>query len=271
MLVLFDKDDNVMATYRRNIDRYFVFNGVAKIGISCSGTSEDLVIVKQIPFTLRNEDMSNRALYEAAGAVYNEDTGFYELNGLTDITEEQMRTIYNAYVVNLPSGATALFANTQIRTNLPTRTNPGGWISNLDVSYLYANCANLEVVRVGVTILGYMRPNNAEGIFYNCKKLRKVISTINLDKVNSVYNMFYSCAALEDVSIQNLSSNISFVNSPLISLASLQYLINNAANTSAITVTVHADVFAKINDETNTEWHALLAAAEAKQITFATV
>lgn len=220
--------------------------------------------------TVLNTQQGNRALYVSAGAKYNKSTGFYELNELTDITEEQMRIIYNAYFVNFPSGATALLANTQIRTNLPTRTNSGGWVSNFDAAYFYANCPNLEVARAGTAVLGYMKPNVAEGMFYNCKKLRKVIGTINLDKVNSVYNMFYGCAVLEDVSIQKLSANFSLSASYLISLESLQYLINNAANTSAITVTVHADVYAKIQDETNTDWHALLALAREKQITIAT-
>ena len=44
--------------------------------------------------TVLNTQQGNRALYIAAGAVYNEKTGFYELNGLTDITEEQMKVIY---------------------------------------------------------------------------------------------------------------------------------------------------------------------------------
>ena len=44
--------------------------------------------------TVLNTQQGNRALYVAAGAVYNEKTGFYELNGLTDITEEQMKVIY---------------------------------------------------------------------------------------------------------------------------------------------------------------------------------
>ena len=35
-----------------------------------------------------------RPLFEAAGAKYNEATGFYELNGLTDITEAEMVEIY---------------------------------------------------------------------------------------------------------------------------------------------------------------------------------
>lgn len=45
----------------------------------------------------------------------------------------------------------------------------------------------------------------------------------------------------------------------------------NAANTSAITITVHPDVYAKLTDESNAEWYAVLTAAAAKNITFATI
>ena len=40
------------------------------------------------------KDSSLRDLYISAGAKYNETTGYYELNGLTDITEEEMRIIW---------------------------------------------------------------------------------------------------------------------------------------------------------------------------------
>lgn len=271
-LCLFDKEGDLIKSLRANIDGYYVFEGVAKIGISAGNRSTTQIHSYNIQdlTTVLNTEQGNRALYVAAGATYNEQSGFYELNGLTDITEEQMREIYNVYFVNFPSGATALFSNSKIRTNLPPKTNPGGWVSNLEMQYLYANCKELEVARVGATVLGYMKPNIAEGIFYNCNKLRKVIGTINLDKVSSVYGMLRGCEALETINIQKLYANFSFADSPLITLESLQYLINNAANTSPITVTVHADVYAKIQDETNAEWHALIETAAAKQITFAT-
>lgn len=35
-----------------------------------------------------------RSLYEAAGAVWNENTGYYELNGVNDIDEEEMQGIF---------------------------------------------------------------------------------------------------------------------------------------------------------------------------------
>lgn len=82
--------------------------------------------------------------------------------------------------------------------------------------------------------------------------------------------MFQDCILLEYVRIQKIRQSISFSDSPLLSLESLQYLITNADNTLAITVTVHADVYAKIQDETQTEWHALIASAQEKNITFVT-
>ena len=82
--------------------------------------------------------------------------------------------------------------------------------------------------------------------------------------------MVYLCFALVSVRLRGVKYDISFSDSPLISLESLQFMITNAANTSPIIVTVHAAVYAKILDESNADWHALIEAATAKQITFAT-
>ena len=63
---------------------------------------------------------------------------------------------------------------------------------------------------------------------------------------------------------------MSFADSPLIDLASLQYLVTNAANTAAVTVTVHPATYAKLTDTANTAWYAVNTAAAAKNISFAT-
>ena len=183
-----------------------------------------------------------------------------------------MREIYSVYFPNFPGDATALYSRFQIRTNLPVKSNPGGDTYKLEVPYLFAACSQLEVALMGVSkSLGYIIPVYCMGMFYNCFKLKTVLGIIDMQRIsNSIANIFYNCLALEDVNIKNLKVNISFAYSPLISLESLQYLITNAANTSPITVTVHADVYAKIQDETNTDWHALIETAAAKQITFAT-
>jgi hypothetical protein len=223
--------------------------------------------------TVLNTQQGNRALYVAAGAVYNEQTGFYELNGLTDITEEQMREIYvqtnpTKRVTDLCSVLNA----SSIRTNFPF-LNRGGY-KNIDCYAAFANCTNLEVVAFGARDGDNFFPSRIIYAFINCIKLREIKSVLNVTSLesynNKFLNTFSACRALEKILILNLKDNISFSNSPLLSLESLQYLITNAANTSPITVTVHADVYDKIQDEGQVDWHALIETAAAKQITFAT-
>ena len=221
--------------------------------------------------TILNTQQGNRALYVAAGAVYNEKTGFYELNGLTDITEEQMKTIYiQTHGAQRMYNRNNVFESSgTIRTNLPFISYFG---IGLDGKFrcAFLNCAALETVCVTSSI-AYAA--DASYMFERCPKLKKIIGQLDIRNITSNVNvtrMFYQCGLLEDVRISSLKVNISFAYSPLISIESLQYLITNAANTSPITVTVHADVYAKIQDEGQVDWHALIETAAAKQITFAT-
>ena len=220
--------------------------------------------------TVLNTQQGNRALYVAAGAVYNEKTGFYELNGLTDITEEQMKLVYvTSNPTKRVTDLCSVFASSSIRTNLPF-LNRGGY-KPIDCYAAFVNCSNLEVVALGVEDGVIFYPTRIPYMFHNCIKLRTVIGVLDCGNTNQPNDKaFANCRALENIRLNKLKYSISFGNSPLLSLKSMQYLITNAANTSSVTVTVHADVYAKIQDETQTEWHALIETAAAKQITFAT-
>lgn len=275
-LCLFDHNDKLIKSIGDPTNGYFIFVGVAKIGV-CSGIESlaNAMIIKSFDIqdltTVLNTQQGNRALYVAAGAVYNEQTGFYELNGLTDITEEQMKTIYTQ-----THGAQRMYnrnnvfeSASTIRTNLPFISYFG---IGLDGKFrcAFLNCAALETACVTSSIAYAV---DVSYMFERCPKLKKIIGQLDIRNITSNVNvtrMFYQCGLLEDVRISSLKVNISFAYSPLISLKSLQYLITNAANTSPITVTVHADVYTKIQDETQTEWHALIASAQEKNITFAT-
>ena len=60
-------------------------------------------------------------VYVAVGAVWNAKTGFWELNGLKDITNEQMLTIYvetNNFLMN-QSTMEACYCFSKCRTNIP--------------------------------------------------------------------------------------------------------------------------------------------------------
>ena len=278
-LCLFDKDGNVIKVSindgRRDEDKYFFFVGVAKIGISIlASQANDCKIFKfdiQDLTTVLNTQQGNRALYVAAGAVYNQNTGFYELNGLTDITEEQMREIYiQTNPTKRVNSLESIFISLTARTNYYLINNGG---------YIRINCfaallnSSIEIFAACKIKNNTFNVSNIAYIFSGCTKLREIIGIINVDTITESSNLLYAfryCKLLEYVMIYHLKGNISFSDSPLISLESLQYLITNAANTSPITVTVHADVYAKIQDETNAEWHALIETAAAKQITFAT-
>lgn len=229
--------------------------------------------------TVINTQQGNRALYVAAGATYNEGTGFYELNGLTDITEDQMKTIYvQTHTLDQISNMDGVFAGCSFRTNLGfnrslMQTNN----RTLSLYDAFRDNKQLEVLRLSYTDSGTetrVPMLSSFGVaFYGCSALRNIVNVLRLDKLPdnaSLGLIFTGCASLQDIRLKGCKKSIFFGDSPLISLESLQYLITNAANTSAITVTVHADVYAKIQDESNTNWHALLILAREKQITFAT-
>ena len=218
-----------------------------------------------------NTKQGNRALYVAAGAVYNEGTGFYELNGLTDITEEQMRKIYvqTQHAISQSSFSSTFQGLQTIRTNYSLKVT--GAFERINCLAIFADDVNLEVASFGAN--REFHPSNLAYSFRLCRKLHTILGILRCDYISNktgYVGMFSSCSELVTVNLRGVKYDISFIDSPKISLESLQYLITNAANTAAITVTVHADVYAKIQDETQTEWHALIASAQEKNITFAT-
>ncbi len=205
-----------------------------------------------------------RDLYISAGAKYNEATGYYELNGLTDITEEEMRVIYKYAGTPQVTGA---FAYSKARTNLPM---PGMYNGNLMATMFYS-CSNLEVV-----YLGYRRtpPDNYDvpvvsmagnNSFYLCQKLKKIYGKITCFAPNINWDLtFGECLALEEVRIALLNSPIKLQWSPNLSKESVQYMITNAnppsgAAVGSITITLHPTAYARLKDDAD-----IMAALEAK-------
>lgn len=204
-----------------------------------------------------------RDLYISAGAKYNEATGFYELNGLTDITEEQMRVIYK--YAGTPQ-VKASHAHSKIRTNFPS---PGYYNGSLYDAMFYAS--KIEVVNLGYRQIN--QPNllepfvMLEGIkaFYMCKNLRIIYGRIEKYRTINDWDLtFGECVELEEVRIYRLGTSIKFSWSPNLSKESVQYMIENAnppsgAAVGSITITLHPTAYARLKDDAD-----IVAALEAK-------
>lgn len=218
---------------------------------------------------------------------YNESTGYFELNGLTDITYQQAMDIYR-YTSN---GVTMDYLNVmgygfaQFRTNLP----PSSGCYWVQIENLFTLNSILEVARLPQFYSSEVKLEpKTRSAFEGCNKLREIINVMkapsHVSDAYTWYGTFSRCFELETVWIKNLYGNISFAQSPLISSDSISYLVENrtTAHTDPITVTVHADVFAKLTGDTTNaavaalspeklaQWQQILAAATAKNISFTT-
>lgn len=213
------------------------------------------------------KDSSLRDLYISAGAKYNEATGYYELNGLTDITEEQMRVIYEktwGWWLHLPS--LNGFGSALPRTNIPCPDYKIiAYASNISMHSIFAvsgNDDNLEVVNLRAlytpTIFDEIKIVDFNWAFQGDKKLREVQGIINAKEARSDLSIGGN---IETINIKGLKVNIRFYNSQRLSKESVLYMINNSEATSAITISLNkavydvmkddADIIAALTEKTN--------------------
>lgn len=202
---------------------------------------------------------------------YNEETGFFELNGLTDITFEQAIEIFVAGFGYSSSSIASLYAgNYKIRTNLPLR---GNYNISLVFESTFFNTNNIEVVQLHY---GAIRKDT----FSSNPQLRRIGSIndviFNMNFEQGIVLKLPKLEILYGVIRNNYSFSVE--GCPLLTLANFKYWINNALNTAPITITVHPEIYAKLlgdgdysnGDGTDEDWQQLVTDAVAKQITFAT-
>lgn len=188
-LVLFDEHDEIISTVPYNYpsassDKYFVFAGVHSIGISFVGVDNNSRLESfdiQDLTTVLNTQQGNRALYVAAGAVYNRNTGFYELNGLTDITEEQMKVIYVQtnhmdYIENMND----VFSGLNFRTNLGFKHVRRVNNRTFNLKNAFRENTNLEVLKLGNSTndTWVMKCSDMQDFVTYCSNLKEIIGYI---------------------------------------------------------------------------------------------
>lgn len=218
------------------------------------------------------KDSSLRDLYISAGAVYNETTGYYELNGLTDITEEQMRVIYEktwGWWIGLPN--LNGFGDSSARTNIPCPDYKRLYYqSNCNFSSIFAVTGNLDNLEV-LNFNSVRYPNkdftklSIRAMNWMCQANTKPLTIMGTLDVGNVpdNNSLNIGGNIKAINIKNLSKNIKFYGSKVLSKESVLYMINNSAATSAITIGLNKAVYDVMKDDAD----IIAALAEKTNIT----
>lgn len=196
--------------------------------------------------------------YEAEGAVWNANTGYWEMYDMTDITNAQMRRSYNfGHFSPSDQGVFCIYSSlspANIRFNLPRTGNYNAPLSYF-VSFAAGNWAIevLNLTQATNVISTYANIGDASSAFLECTNLRRVMGIINVSSASNIATMFKGCKKLEDVQLLGLKANITFADSPLLSKESLLYMINNCASGVSFTITLHPDAYDNAKDSWGTE------------------
>lgn len=214
-------------------------------------------------------------IFEKRGAVFNDDTGYYEYNTLTDLTENEMINI-NTYCSVVSEGGSNFslfdYCKLSLRTTFPVI------ISNdlqYNLSYSFRGVNKFEVIKIfGGTGDFYVK--NIQGFGISSRNIRKVL---DIFVIHSTYtnNIAISTPNIEYFKLRSIKQNIT-ITSAKINYESLKFWVDNAANTSAITITVNATTYSYLTGTaepteqvggTTEEWQAIITDATEKQISFA--
>ena len=280
-LTTYLKKEDAEATYQKITDNTLATTAKTVVGaINEVKSSVDVNSYKQYL----------RKVYEEYGAVYNDDTGYWEYGDLKDMTEEDcfLAAFYALEQIQGDNQVSFILdrsSNTQARTYF-TKIAPKGAHNEtgLVLDSCFARNNKLEYLKLSNTpTSSFLYIKHIKNAFRDCRKLRKIedILTIYIANSNYIKYAFMGCSALKDVKIRlttGANVNLSFEDSRLLSYESIKYLVDNAGNTKAITITVHPTTYsyligtAQPTEEvggTTEEWQALVTTAQGKQISFA--
>lgn len=199
---------------------------------------------------------------------YYHATGYFSLNGLHDITTAQAREILfyggriePTYNNILRYGS----SNCRIRTNLLNCVNYG-MFPVFNRSFAQNTAIEVIVAHGDIAAEAFAGCRSAHTIYYRTLGARSATGAFS-----GCTSLVHLRCLLAPGGRYSIDYNLDFSSSPGITLESWQDLIGHAANTSASparAITVHPDVFARLADETDTEWHSAMQAAAQKNISF---
>lgn len=174
--------------------------------------------------------------------------GHWYLNGLGDITDKEMKKVWEA-----PHNAIylAAYSETQLRTIIASGN--GSSAASDVVGWLVGSTIESAVFNRS------FYPSKVSKNTFNAKPLRYIIQSKDIS--NHIYSYLgyeIPITELRGAMFYSLRKELSLT-SLIISKPSILYAINNATPTTAITITLHADRYAQLSEDAD-----IVAALEAK-------
>lgn len=252
-------------------------------------TSDDLHISESNMLSLT--DMAKKRLFidmwnEACGkwGGYNKETGYFELNELTDITYEEALNIYSM-TANLNINGSFSLNNMNIRTNLPLRISYNGeTIFSCGTNFHNEHIEIVNTASPSNDNCGYL---NIETHGFKFPKAIKIIGILGICNIVGLPEHVMIMPMCEEVFIRFNRNNYTIpfymYRCGKLNLASMQFLVSKSlSQQNNLTIVVHPDVYAKLTgDTTNTaaatlapeqlaQWQQVLTDASNKNIQFIT-
>ena len=233
-----------------------------------TGPEIDAKLSERVPSTPSGSPLHD--LFVAAGAVWNTSSKRWTVGSVTGISNSVMTKIYSlSHNVLNNSNWDSVLENTDIPVNLPPRKSTSRTYSSIHTTARSTFRASNFMTIYLCPASQFVRFSYCSLLFFGCQQLVTIVGGMTFENNNNNAALT-GCKSLQEIRIEQLRYNVDLKDSPLLTLESFQYLVENATNTSAITVTVHADVYAKLTDPQQADWYAVNTAAQGKQISFAT-
>lgn len=203
-------------------------------------------IVKDAPWADIADDDADKTVVHKAGYWY--------LNGLGDITNEQMRYIYiKTYHRSIASNnstspdyslSALLYNNTECRTNFMINK---GKVINIQTLYYslprgFQNSI-CEVVKISDSTVFHLTGNHNYYAF-NTNTMKHIEGFLVFASYKD-YDTGMFGSNLETVRIYHIATSLNIHASSKLTSKSILYMIKNEAATSTITITLHADAYAR--------------------------
>lgn len=177
--------------------------------------------------------------------TFNETSGYFELNGITDISYQEAQRIVLAAQERASHNLRRWFFCSVERTNLPTSwfnpyRDPNTALNETNADYMgyVTDCETICLPPGSAQI----RFSSSSALFYSSKYLKKILNPFIFEGTISDI-AFAGCYSLEEVRVHSLNADISFADCARLSKDSILYMINNEDAQSKISIVLNSTVY----------------------------